>query len=300
MAGTAQSQPSNQVPDTCKFTSQGITAEASNEHAATEFHSISAMPAYRNFSFEELRLHDYSNGGRGVYRHNSSRTNFSFEAAEALAWATVPRYDSKDLAFAASRRTSSHTMVAFRPPTVTLRAGKVEQQDFAFHKEARERAITLPDDLPETVELYQHFVYRGDIAPNSFGDGPKDSSEYQLLARAYILGERFFDAPFKDAIIDSIIHKLRTSGVFDTRLTNLIYANVPVGSQLKRLLVDIYTFAGSREWLNEEAVGEEINSEFVLELSKRQMDIAKLLGPKVPMYVSNTCGYHEYPRGVVL
>lgn len=59
--------------------------------------------------------------------------------------------------------------------------------------------------------------------------------------------------------------------MFDPRLTDVIYENTPTDSPLRRLWLDIYLHAGDPSWLDEKAIGDFVNADFLLELSKAQM-----------------------------
>ena len=283
----------------------------------SHYQSITFVPHHQRFSFEELRLNDNAHGKGTVVRESTG--NFTAEA-NGLAFAQVPPLGNPGSLFGGTNifcRTSTTTAARLGAKVVTFEIGKDTPQHFVVHenliaprsefvrlalnndwKEARNRTIPLPEDYPEAFELYQEFIYTNRIPSNSFGDSTKDASEYNLLVQAYILGERFMDAQFKDAIIDCIIQKLRISSYFDTRLTNLVYDNTPTTSCLRRLWQDIYVWSGNPSWLDEKMVGDFIHAEFALDLSRYQMSLNRNQGPRTAPFVWFTCAYHEHVNGL--
>ena len=161
-------------------------------------------------------------------------------------------------------------------------------------KEAQERIIPLPEDDPDVFSVYQQWLY-GSLVYTRHNNGlstPDD--EYRTLVRAYILGEKFMDQDFKDAIADAIVEKLRTLRRFDSGLTDLVFENTPSTSPLRRLWMDAYYHFGSPEWLDATLVGSPINAEFMVEFSRYQMDSRtgfRSFGPSA-MFLS--CTYHGH------
>jgi hypothetical protein len=199
---------------------------------------------------------------------------------------------------------------------VVFHVGKDDPKEFAIHesliapasefvrlalnkdwKEASTRTIPLPDDSPKVFELLQNWLYTKHIPSMHPTDGAKDSAEYSVLVHAYILGDKFGIGDFKDAILDSIILKLRFTGRFDPRLAGIVYDNTMDRSPLRRLWQDIYVWAGNPSWLDEGQLGEFIHAEFTLDLSRYQMQMMRGQGPAGPPYEDahlGGCGYHEH------
>ncbi|KAF2801691.1 uncharacterized protein BDZ99DRAFT_528162 [Mytilinidion resinicola] len=69
--------------------------------------------------------------------------------------------------------------------------------------EAESRVVPLPDDAPSTFALYRTWLYTGLLACKS----SSDSDEWELLACAYVLGEKLQDSDFKDTVIDAMVEK---------------------------------------------------------------------------------------------
>lgn len=244
------------------------------------------------------------------------RTPNSAAFTNGLAFAKVPPPTLPSLSSTTSSRVSAKSAIRLGAKTLTFRVGTDTPRDFVVHeslivhrsdfvnlalsndwKEARERLIPLPDDLPETFELYQQWLYSKVIASNHFGDAQLDGKEYAVLVQAYCLGEKLVDSHFKDAVIDAIIEKLRTTSVFDPRLTSSVYDNTPPESPLRRLWQHVYVWSGNPDWLDESTLGDFVNAEFALDLSRYHMAINRGQGPASAPFVDSTCVYHEHVGG---
>ncbi|KAK5126057.1 hypothetical protein LTR85_011412 [Meristemomyces frigidus] len=288
------------------------------------YQSITFMEQHRVLSFEELRMHDYSNS-RGLQpaREDPSATQSS--RLSRLVPANIPT-----LGFNAWPITSARSLVDVQPPEygtsiIIFEVGKETPERFAVHenvitprsdfvrmalskqwKEGKERTIPLSEDEAAVFRLYHLWIYTNRIFSDTRTDttafqltAPReDDTEYQLLVKSYILGEKLLDTHFKDAVLDCLIEKLRKTCTFDTRLTNTIHENTPEGSPLRRLLQDIYVWAGNSTWLDEALLGDYVNAEFLLDLSKRHMAFWGGRRPEKVPYVGCTCGYHEHVQGV--
>lgn len=314
MAGQSQTQTLPPIRGTRSF--QLARFQADDSTTFEEFHTITVLDQYQHYSFEELRLNDYTSENRGVIVRPSIGRTFLSETTNGLAPARSPS-GAGVYTPCFARRTLAKDTIDFGAAVITFRVGADQPKDFVVHetlaaarshfirlamskdwKEARDRVTTLPDDLPETFRLYQQYVYTNNIASNYFGDNAEDAAEYRLLVNAYILGERFIDLPFKDAIADATIHKLRGSNFFDPRLTNLVYDHTPSDSRLRKLWVDVYVWAGNPGWLDEDVLGGYVNAEFALDLSRYQMKLASGLAPNGPAYIGSPCDFHEHAGGM--
>jgi hypothetical protein len=160
-------------------------------------------------------------------------------------------------------------------------------------KEAQEQTIPLPEDDPSVFSVYQQWLYGGQIYTLCNTVFQVDD-EYKILVKAYILGEKIMDQNFKDSAADAIVEKLRFLRRFDTSLTDLVFENTLSTSPLRRLWMDVYFHFGNSEWLDAKMVGSPINSEFMVEFSRYQMQFRTGFGSfgKDAMFLS--CTYHEH------
>lgn len=277
------------------------------------YQNIGFMKQHEPFSLEELRLNDYRNG-RGPTWRSSNSANF-ISQTRMLAPARVPsEYSSR-----ATCRVPEWLGLALGTTTITFRVGPSSaSSDFVLHesliapqsefvrramrgdwKEAQDRIIPLPEDLPDAFAVYQQWAYTKKIySATKQCDIAKAAGEYSLLVRAYSLGDRLLDVEFKDAVIDSIIDKLLEQRRFDTRLTNEVYENTPSDSPLRRLWQDIYVHAGLSEWLDEKATGGPVSAEFLLDVARLQMRVTQASGEMIAPYLDGSqCQYHSHGFG---
>jgi len=77
------------------------------------------------------------------------------------------------------------------------------------------------------------WLYSGVLFTKGSPSGEDD--EDNTLVRAYLLGQTLMDSLFKDTVLDAVVNKLLTSGVFDIRLTMLIYERTPESAPIRRL-----------------------------------------------------------------
>lgn len=278
-----------------------------------EYHSITSLNEHLGISFEELRLKNYAHG-QGVLVPTS--TSSAFSPPSGLVTASIPCLCTQCQVPCVSKASTVRGSNPFSSRVITFRVAKERSRDFIIHesliaarsefvrtalqkdwKEAKEGVVPLPEDDIDSFDLYQQWIYTGGIFLNRFATATDTQNEYELLVRAYLLGEKLIDLDFKDTVIDCIIHKLRASRTFDARLTNLIYENTPPESPLRRLWLDIYFYSGSPNWLDEKALGDFIHPEFAVDLSKTQMGFMQRFKSVHAPFMGNSCVYHEHAGG---
>ena len=282
--------------------------------ATSLYQSITTTWPHTAYSFEELRFNDYAHGRGKVERPPSNLLPFMNNLAFATVRERLNAFSTPPFA----RRTLTSLKFRLGWQMVVFRVGKENPQDYAIHeslikpvsefvclalneewKEAKERLIPLPEDDPEVFELLQAWLYNETIPSMNLQDGVKDAAEYKMLVQAYILGDKLGITDFKDAIIDSIILKLRHTARFDARLGNLVYENTPDRSPLRKLWQDVYVFAGHPSWLDEDWLGEFMDAEFAVDLSKYHMRMMRGQGPSGAPYEERGlggCYYHEHGK----
>ncbi|KAF2496919.1 hypothetical protein BU16DRAFT_507616 [Lophium mytilinum] len=185
--------------------------------------------------------------------------------------------------------------------------------------EAESRIVPLPDDAPSTFALYRTWLYTGLLASKS----DSSSDEWELLACAYVLGEKLQDSDFKDTVIDAMIENPSTTTAdgpsspetTDAEATELeemeffkrnpavliyIYENTPPSAPVRRLLVDHYRAAGKPDWISAEK-RELLPDDFLYALSFQFMTLKarEEEGQRRPAWApyqwdDGTCVYHEH------
>jgi len=145
-------------------------------------------------------------------------------------------------------------------------------------KDGRVRKIHLPQEDPETIRRYLHFIYRGEIPSKVDGVATRQDvpfkGEYRLLADLYVLGETLQDVRFKNAILDAMMVRARFQGQSEegkqvafyppNNAINTIYRGTTSYSPARRMMVDFHVQRGKKEWLDTD----QICPEFVLDLAK--------------------------------
>lgn len=283
-----------------------------------DYQSITSMDQHCHLSFEELRLSDYN----GVTAPQSPGFIPRPPNSTVIADINVSACSGSSVYLPATAApTIGNTIVYFD-------VGKERPQRFAIPKdliyprsefvrlalasdrwkESRDNTIPLPDDSPEVFRLHHLWSYRSRIhsgthSPTPFQNSPEHGTEYALLVRAYILGEKLLDPHFKDAVLDCIITKLHSTATFANSLAHLVYDHTPETSPLRRLLQDIYIWAGKPAWLDERLLPDGVNGEFALDVCRRYMGFWAGRRPdEVPFTRAEaqggTCGYHAHLGGV--
>lgn len=205
--------PPTTPQNTAFFKIYEVTDAGPQGSAHEYWQSITCSWPHQNFSFEELRLHDYANQ-RGLVSkvwkagYHTPGPNIPPDGLvaagvpSALGWRHT------------SCRPPAFLDTAFGFESVTLRVGKEgETKDFLVHrtvitrrsaymqqalkgewKEAVSGVISFPENEPKVLELYQKWLYTGCI----FSDPPRSmrqeaAKEDEHLVKCYIIGEKLLD-----------------------------------------------------------------------------------------------------------
>lgn len=293
-------------------------------HVTNHYQNITFSQPCWNYSQEELRVNDYAHG----VAVSTQKTAVPFNVVAGNRLTSTQRIVSAFGSFKVgvfsspgeNPRLRLHVQQgkSYGTKIVTIRVGKESaSQDFMVHenlmvarspfvrtalnndwKEAKSRVIPMPEDQPETFSTYQQWLYSGKLFSRHDEGTIEDAAEYELLVKAYILGEKLMDSRFQDTILDCIVQKLRKTSTFDIGLSNLVYENTPSNSPLRRLWCDVYAWSGSPSWLDESKLSECVHAEFLMDLSRLQMSFWGGERPKQIPYAGNTCDYHHHRDGV--
>ena len=285
------------APPTC------TSAESSIE----SLQCISAEASYTRLSVEEVRLAHYEATGQTT-RPNKIGDGLEGQGAVPLAYPDFWPHATF------SKLRNSHESSPFASGGITFRVGTDNSRDFLVHEniiaprsefvrlalkgvwqEARERIIPLPEDSIDAFDLYQQWLYTGNIYESRFRG---TTTGYILLVGAYFIGEKFIDADYKDTIIDCIIHKLKTSRSFDKGQATLVWESTPVDSPLRKLRLDIYAWCGAPDWLDDDPDNDYyVNVEFAIALSRLQMEMGKNAKQHHAPFKVDSCKYHKHAKG---
>jgi hypothetical protein len=182
--------------------------------------------------------------------------------------------------------------------------------------EAHDRIVKLPEHTPAAFEIYLRWVYSRRIVipfkakkiePEDDRDRKKmvrmnDTATFNLMCRAYILGDVLQDVDYKDALIDAIIHQMRTASYWPVREAKFVYGNTMKNSPLRRVLVAM-TATELFGISNDVVYGEKWRKYNTLDFLS---DIMELLDRRLSpgsheensvKWDENTCRYHEHEEG---
>lgn len=287
--------------------------------------SITAVPKFREHSFEELRVNDYQHLDREaskkqkppVHCEKANKASDVGSAHRAPGIVSLPFVHDPWLKTGTTRtlRVPAKPNV-YGSCIVTLRVGTEVTRDFIVHeqlliansafmaasmkagwKENNEKLIPLPEDQPDIFEIYQIWLYERVIRLPSLPKAATDAFELGLLVDTYIFGNKMLDLLFTDAIFDCIIEHIRTKGIFDINLIGKVYTQTLPDSPLRRLLRDLYACAGTREWLDQLPADLGVQVEFMKDLLKDQLAMRLKNASKSPPFLGDTCVYHEHGNG---
>lgn len=107
------------------------------------------------------------------------------------------------------------------------------------------------------------------------------STCYTLLASLYVCGERFLNRLLRSAVFAQIIRLVNRSDKNGSRwapngeVVNVMYRGTPAGSPGRRLMVDIHTKRGCKNWLSSS-----IEKKFVIDMASALYDKAQGLPKK--------------------
>ena len=174
-------------------------------------------------------------------------------------------------------------------------------------QKGKKREIVLPEDKPDSVHQYLHFLYTGKIACHDLDAQSRSvhddhDPEGDLLIDLYVLGEKYQDSCFKNALMDAIISKSDTADpqglnwYFTKATVDDIYNNTTSSSPIRKLVVDQHVAYGERHWL-----ADSINHpDFLLDLARKLLDVQR--DGSLNIYKEgwvDHCDYHEHEEGEI-
>ncbi|THZ85550.1 hypothetical protein D6C88_05561, partial [Aureobasidium pullulans] len=100
----------------------------------------------------------------------------------------------------------------------------------------------------EVNQQFPPWVYSGRVFKKKLRDD-EGSAKFLSYGQAYILGEKLLNHDFKNEVLDTLLTEILSGGKIDLTLATLVYEGTAKTSPLRRLLVDIYTWYGHKDWL---------------------------------------------------
>lgn len=158
------------------------------------------------------------------------------------------------------------------PPTPTFFKAAMNRQS----KEGQIRTLRLPEDNVETITSYLTFTYSNNLPTSNLTIGVPALDDWMMLAKLYVLGERFLDSVIRDAAVREILRistmpdKNGACHFFPAAASNMFFDHLPEGSPICQLIIDEHVSAGEECWL----VPGEDHPVLVLSLSRALMEKA--------------------------
>ena len=162
--------------------------------------------------------------------------------------------------------------------------------------EAQDRIVRLPDDDPELFKIFLAFTYTGRVYCTKADDreSPNEDREKGRLADAWMMAERLQSVKFKDAIVDSLIANMLSTGTYPTGTYKGIYAESAGPSGMRKLHVDIAVFSWSNKDL-EDADRDEAWQDFFYDVAVRSQAFGIAGRPRQePWKEASWCRYHDH------
>lgn len=114
-------------------------------------------------------------------------------------------------------------------------------------KEAEERLVRLPEEKPKNFENFHSFLYTGKVYSRKLNENKPSENEdleWSRLSEAWVLSEVLLSSTYKDAVMDTILHKAVTSMKGPETVYLDVYPKSSEDSPIRRLMVDIAVHGG--------------------------------------------------------
>ncbi|KAK3060966.1 hypothetical protein LTS18_007318 [Coniosporium uncinatum] len=114
-----------------------------------------------------------------------------------------------------------------------------------------------------------------------------------------ILGDKFQDHRFQNAIVDALIDSVTEFKVCPTGQARDVYDSLPEGSLYRKILVDFYVWVHNKSWYVDTGDCETGPREFFFDIAKASIEAgsAAYAGDAVYPWVKDRCQYHIHPEG---
>ncbi|KAF2492755.1 hypothetical protein BU16DRAFT_89948 [Lophium mytilinum] len=154
-------------------------------------------------------------------------------------------------------------------------------------KESDERIIKLPDDSPETFELYIHYIYTGKLAIVA-GEGVVDDdrgtrqfvAQLKALAYLYVFVEKILDSACKNDVVDAMVACVRdNSKIPPLFVVEIIYNGTAGPCSARKFLVDVCARWSNAKYFKDRR--ERFPVDFTFDVITKMLEYRKA-GPHLP------------------
>lgn len=169
-------------------------------------------------------------------------------------------------------------------------------------KEGPERCLLLADNDPDHFAIFTRFLYCGYIFTSHANDfQPKTEDrvtphdyEWCRLFDAWKLGDMLLSTSFKDAIVDSVIEKMKSHGRYPLGLPASTYAHAQADCGMRRLCIDIVVWKFSNSELGQEPIHKDhVDFWFAVAVALHKVKRTGLTGES-PFMSGDACIYHDH------
>jgi hypothetical protein len=158
------------------------------------------------------------------------------------------------------------------------------------------RVVELPEDDASAFSLYMSWIYSKQLpvlpgAPDSAGE-----EGYHTMAYAYVLGERLMDYEFKNALQDAYVLYARGSPPTkryypSNEEIRIIYEGTRDNSPLRKFLVDIWTWRGKHEWIENDR---DLPKDFLLDVTTALLKVRPTVEDRSRPWKNSHEQYHDH------
>lgn len=174
--------------------------------------------------------------------------------------------------------------------------------------EGKEGVVRLPTIEPETVKLYIHWVYSGDVDlevfdsteakrqfPNSIR--PADAFASTQLLRLHVAADMLLDRSLGNRVIDRIIEMMekKKKWLVNQEVLELVWTHTKDGSKLRQCILDF--FAAEVPSTSFRIKGRSLSKDFIFDLAIGQMELRDTPSRDICPTVERKCRYHEHSEG---
>jgi hypothetical protein len=144
--------------------------------------------------------------------------------------------------------------------------------------EAKDRLVKLPEEEPAVFQDYVHYLYTNTLCVKSDTklDGNDGPNEMVSLVKLFVLAETLQDPDMKKVVIAAVYNglwEIRNAGskIPVLELISVVYEGTPVGSSMRRLLVDFFTYyAGGSTFRKDEVYPHDFIQELAINLAGKR------------------------------
>ncbi|KAK1048014.1 Ankyrin repeat and BTB/POZ domain-containing protein 1 [Friedmanniomyces endolithicus] len=162
--------------------------------------------------------------------------------------------------------------------------------------EGRKGIVKLPTVEPNTVKLYIHWAYTGNISLDLLDDDPSASSkrwQTEQIVRLYIAADMFLDRFMKNKAMDTLLQRMDDGTYYLSRVpVSFVWENTITDSPLRANILHWWAATIERDYFIKAA--KSLPTTFVIELATLQHDLRGRTGAAYRPRYKNRSQYHDH------